>query len=338
MPHRPAPPTSHRRPLLVIAPAGLALLLSLHAGAAQPEDRSTRMDEAERVLPRVSRTERVVVPTRSRVAQPVRPGLTGGADWAEAAGLRAAGLPEGTFLIERPGHLIDAPGGRQVFVPTAEDRVAGEGPMLILPSASLERLMLALTGRGEQPAVRVSGEVFVYHGRSHLLMSSALIGHAEPEPDEAPAPAEPREGADDTPESLLDDPDVRRLLEELEAARPGRQDDRRSDPVLDARESTPSVAPAPDGTPVLRRRGRLVRTGEGAWAFVFDNDLDDPISGEAMIVMPCRLLERMERRALVEADAFQLQVSGRVHTFKGEAYLLPTMMLEVPVSGIVPMQ
>ena len=322
-------------------------------GAGAQTERETRMEEAERVLPNVTRPERVVTPTRSRVPQPVRPGLTEGADWAEAAGMRAAGLPEGTFLIERPGHLVGAPGGRTVFVPTAEDRVAGEGPMLILPTASLERLALGVTGRGERPAVRVSGEVFVYHGRSHLLMTSFLLGHAEPEADDADAQAddaaEPGDAtADDTvaeepadegaPESLLDDPDVRGLLEELEGDRPADRDDRRADPVLEAREAAPGVAPAPDGTPVLRRRGRLVRTGEGAWAFVFDNDLDDPISGEAMIVMPCRLLERMERRALVEADAFELRVSGRVHTFEGQAYLLPTMMLEVPVTGVVPMQ
>jgi hypothetical protein len=98
------------------------------------------------------------------------------------------------------------------------------------------------------------------------------------------------------------------------------------------------VPPVPDGTPVVRRRGRLVRTGEGAWAFVFDNDPDDPLGAESMVVMPCLLLQRMERQALSDGDAHQLTVSGRIHTHQGQAYLLPTMMLRVPVTGVVPMQ
>ncbi len=348
-------PTSRRRLPPAIRASALAVLAC--AGAAGAQDRAERIEAAERVLPRVSATERAVTPTRTRAAEPVRPGLTGGEDWAEAAGLRSPGLPEGSFLIERPGRVVPAPAGRLVFVPDEEGRVAGEGPMLILPTASLGRMELALTNRGEHPAVRVSGEVFVYHGRSHLLVTSYAVGPAEPEPRtpdaDRPAPdatepaeqpaQEPAEEPADEPErpSLLDDPDVRGLLEELEAARPAGPDADRARAVHAERQTAagPTGAPpAPDGTPLLRRRGRMVRTGEGAWAFVFDNDHDDPLAGQALVVLPCRLLERMERQALVSGDAFQLVVSGRVHTHDGQTYLLPTMMQHVPVTGVVPMQ
>lgn len=349
------PATRHAR-----TPWAALLVLCGVASLSIAQDRANTVEEAESVLPRVDRTERVITPTRTRVAQPVRPGLTAGADWAEAAGLRPAGLPEGTFLIEREGRIIDAPAGRKVFVPTG-DRVAGEGPVLILPTASLERLELAATGRGDEPAVRVSGEIFVYHGRSYLLMSSYLMGHAEIQPAAEPvadpdadpaaeAGAEPAsetgdESEPEVPASLRDDPDVRGLLDELEAAAaPGRSDasgEPDAEPAAGAGRTAPPTAGVnlvPDGTPIIRRRGRIVRTGDGAWAFVFDNDLDDPVSGQAMIVMPCLLLQRMERQALVDADAFQLVVSGRIHTHAGQAYVLPTMMLQVPVTGVVPMQ
>ena len=334
---------------IVIACAGIVAGLAPVAAAQDGGGaRSGRMGEAEKVLPRVDREDRVVMPTRSRVAEPVRPGLTGGEDWAEAVGLRAAGLPEGSFLIERPGRLVAGPGGRVIFVPTGEDRVAGERPMLVLPNAALERLEVAVTGRGDEPGVRVSGEVFVYNGRSHLLLSSALLGEAAPEPAPTPEPeptAEPvGEGADDAgaadgPASLRDDPDVRGLLEELAAERPA--DDARSEPVRGGRDggvATGGTAPVPDGTPIVRRRGRMVRTGAGAWAFVFDNDLDDALAAQSMVVLPCRLLERIERRAMTDGDAYQLVVSGRVHTYEGQAYLLPTMVLSVPANGLVPMQ
>lgn len=329
---------------LMVACAGLLAGMGSSAIGQETDggERAGRMAEAEKVLPRVDREDRVVMPTRSRVAEPVRPGLTGGEDWADAVGLRAAGLPEGSFLIERPGRLVSGPGGRVIFVPTGEDRVAGERPMLVLPNAALERLEVAVTGRGDEPGVRLSGEVFVYNGRSHLLMSSAFLGEAVTEPEPVAGQASGDAGAaepDAEPASLRDDPDVKGLLEELEAERPS--DDARVEPVRPARDAgvtTAGTAPVPDGTPIVRRRGRMVRTGEGAWAFVFDNDLDDALAAASMVVLPCRLLERIERRAMIDGDAYQLVVSGRVHTYEGQAYLLPTMVLSVPANGLVPMQ
>lgn len=328
---RAAPNRPFRRPSVAAA----AILAACAGAAAQP-------DSQRPVLPRVDREAEPVMPTRARTPQPVRPGLTGGEEWGEGIALRPTALPEGTFLLERPGRLIDAPRGRKVFVPTAEDVRAGEGPMLVLPSAALERLELALTEAGPEPLVRVSGEIFVYHGRSHLLLTSAQPGHAEPvapsdDPAaEPPADAEPGPADETPPESVLDDPDVRALLEELDAAAPAAPSPGAPPPAPAAPDA--AGPPVADGTPIVRRRGRLVRTGEGAWSFVFDNDTDDALAARPMVVLPCLLLERMERRALTDGDAYELVLSGRVHTHRGEPYLLPTMLLRVPVTGVVPMQ
>ena len=352
-------PTPRSSLFAVRLPAMAVAALLAAAGAARGQegpqtDRPGQIEEAQRVLPRVDRPDRVVMPTRAREAVPPVPGLTGGRDWADEAGLRPAGLPEGSFLIERPGRIIDAPMGRKIFVPTSDEPVAGEGPMLIMPTASLERLEIAL--RGGDRGVRVSGEVFVYHGRSYLLMTSYRMGEgrAEPVPEPAvqpePTPEEAEAAAQAAREteavrdaSLMDDPAVRGLLEELEAARPvgpsGTPEDSPAAADRDLeRVAQAGVTTVPDGTPIVRRRGRLVRTGEGAWAFVFDNDTDDALAAESMLVMPCLLLQRMERQAMLDGDAFELLVSGRVHTHDGTLSLLPTMMLRVPVTGLVPMR
>lgn len=337
------PPDAEKIPVKTALHRSAALWVLLAAGAAmaQPGGSDRPLDDAERVLPRVMREERVVMPTRERAADPVAPGLTGGKDWTDP-GDAPAKLPEGTFVIERPGRVIPAPGGRKVFVPDLDAREPGEGPMLLLPSGTLERLEVTL-GDAMGP-VRISGEVFVYRGRRHLLATSFLMGGA-PEPAAepvapAPPPADPEgagpDGGDDGPASLLDDPDVRGLLDELAEEAPTRPTERPGSAGGASDDAGIGLAPAPDGTPIVRRRGRLVRSGDGAWMFVFDNDMDDRLAARSLVVLPCLLLERIEREAQTRGDSAEMVLSGRVHTHRGVGYLMPTMMLRVQPRDIVP--
>ncbi len=334
------PPDAEKIPVKTVLHRSAALWVLVSAGAAmaQPGGSDRPLDDAERVLPRVMRTERVVMPTRERAADPVAPGLTGGKDWADP-GDAPAKLPEGTFVIERPGRVIPAPGGRKVFVPEIDAREPGEGPMLLLPSGALERLEVTL-GDATGP-VRVSGEVFVYRGRRHLLATSFLMGGV-PEPTAEPVtPAGGTEetGAgegDDEPASLLDDPDVRGLLDELAEEAPPRPAERPGSAGGSTEDAGIGLAPAPDGTPIVRRRGRLVRSGDGAWMFVFDNDTEDRLAARSLVVLPCLLLERIEREAQTRGDSAEMVLSGRVHTHRGVGYLMPTMMLRVTTTDIVP--
>lgn len=343
--------------LALLACAGAAHAQNTPAQNSQDQSPPDRLEEARRLMPRVPEGERPVRPTLAKGVEPVAPGLTRGEGWGEPTGLAPAGLPEGSFLIERPGNIIPGPNGRKIFVPAKEGRVAGEGPMLILPNAALERLEIPM-GKSQDAPFRVSGEVFVYHGRRHLLLSSFLIGAGEAQTDDqtdnaqGEKPAAPSPNAADAadpdktisepaPESTLDDPDVRALLEEL---RDEAGDTPHAEQTEAARVNAPvqagttGVPPAPDGTPVLRRRGRLVRLNDGAWAFVFDNDDTDALAAQAMPVMPCMLLERVERDAMRRGDAAQIVVSGRVYTHDGVAYLLPTMITRPAPTGVVPMQ
>lgn len=49
--------------------------------------------------------------------------------------------------------------------------------------------------------------------------------------------------------------------------------------------------------------------------------------------MICLRGQRMERPEIIDSDAFELASPGWVRAGRRQAYLLPTMMLRVPVTG-----
>ena len=75
---------------------------------------------------------------------------------------------------------------------------------------------------------------------------------------------------------------------------------------------------------MLSRRGRLRRTNAGAWIFVFDADsagLADP----PLVVLPCLLLQRMQRLAGLSTSNASIIISGRIFRYGDQRYLLPTV-------------
>lgn len=102
----------------------------------------------------------------------------------------------------------------------------------------------------------------------------------------------------------------------------------------------PGQEPPPlrrEGEFVVERRGRLVRSTEGAHVlFVFE--ADDRKSPELpMILQACGLLETMENLVQQRGDQVVFKLSGQVHTYRGANYLLPTMMtVEVDQGNVQP--
>lgn len=88
---------------------------------SSPEDE--RREEAERLVPRVPGDVEAFAPSAESVTEPVRPGLTGGADWLSAldsdwADASQTGLlPERTFLNRVRGRLLRGPHGTVIFIP-----------------------------------------------------------------------------------------------------------------------------------------------------------------------------------------------------------------------------
>ncbi|MEM9420266.1 MAG: hypothetical protein AAGA25_14600 [Planctomycetota bacterium] len=98
-----------------------------------------------------------------------------------------------------------------------------------------------------------------------------------------------------------------------------------------------------EGVYLVNRAGRLTRGLGGTVGgeasnimFAFEADGDDPEAAEApMLVMPCKLLELMEDQVVEFGDEIVFVISGRVYTYRGANYLMPsTMRLEYDTGNL----
>jgi hypothetical protein len=392
MPTRPL--TASLRPVLVVlALAGGAGPVWAQAGPDDPqkprgpvsetvrdaeEASGEAIDAAEVILPGGAGgvPERGVTPPPS--ATPPRPGLTAGLPLDPAlqdAGLSvppARLLPERAFLNRRTGMVIRGPNETWVFVPARDERTPGEGPMVLAPCRTLERLVSSIAPSEKAPRFVLSGEVLMYDGRNHLLPTNFAKGPAEPhDPEEVEKELEeqagkaprPLDATPEIPDELADDPEVAAIIADLDARR-SRNAATPSDPEARLRQLDRNRPDAragaggkgggglvPEGDYLVQRRARLVRASDGRWAVAFDNDTEG--AGESgrpttaagrtipdvpMVLIPCSLLARMEITAERYGDNQPVTVSGRVFAYENENFLLPTMFVAERKSEVTPMQ
>ena len=228
-------------------------------------------------------------------------GAAGGQPAAgEAASPARVGPPlqEGSYLLEIKGTLRREPGGGWHFRVAADDpdRVSAQLQLLPCPLlATMERL--AESQPQQEILFDLTAQVFSYRGRTYLLPTHAprLVGAAP--------------GLDEEMDSGGGAETAEEILRELEQA---------VGPIVRSPAAGLDEAEPLDAF-VLWRRGWMVRAAGGAWSFVYEADatgLADP----PVILLPCRLLERMARRAA----RGPMLVSGRVFPYHGRNYLLPT--------------
>ena len=345
-------------------PLSIAALLFASQSASAlsaPDDQSPGSPEHVRqalaILPRVGTNQIAVMPTLPAVSLAVQPGLTAGEDWLKVLHetledtSEPSRLAEGAFVLARPGKLIPGPNAMLIFVPDKATQQPGEGPVLLMPCQTLEQLETEWTGQ----SVEVSGEIFTYHNRNQLLISAYRIGSSEPaespsaDPQSSESPSPDIAPSDaDTPTSIEDDPAVRDLLDELSfntgpadtASSPTRQVTDPSPSIRSRSQVTTSSTTIgiDEGTLIMRRPSRMIRNSSGAWTIVFDHDNPSSIDAIDLIVQPCRMLMGIERVAMDEGDAGQLLVSGRVYTYKGDHYILPTLMQRIRPQGLSTIQ
>lgn len=80
-----------------------------------------------------------------------------------------------------------------------------------------------------------------------------------------------------------------------------------------------------EGEFLVNRRGRLIRSDAGEQMFVFEADSQDAPE-PPMILQPCRRLQDMEDIVQQRGESVVFIVSGQVHVYRGQNFLLPTMM------------
>jgi hypothetical protein len=222
--------------------------------------------------------------------------------------------------------------------------IARDVELMMLPNRRLEdmELVLSTAKTGEVITFEVTGEVFAYGSRNYLLASTAprlVTRRATPapappatepvaptsdptgEPTTQPDPASASEMSDDSIESIM------RQLDDAAGPIPRATTSGRDDALTDDATASEDGATAitEDGALVINRRGHVHRDASGGWRFVFDADAhgqDDP----AVMLMPCLMLERIERHANALGRNAPLLMSGHVYRYRGQRYMLPTMM------------
>ncbi len=308
------------------------------------------IDQSQDHLPTMGTNQTPIEPTATETSTPHQTGLTEGQDWMQVVNntigsvTKPSALAEGSFVLARSGRLVPAPNDRVIFVPAPDQRLPGEGPVLLLPCATLENLENVWAN---QP-VTVSGEILTYHGRNQLLISDFSLGFAFQEfTSPVKLNSQPEIDPDTVPE-LDEDPDVMDLLNELNKENktdPASQFESQRTIQSNARESDrlqtapPELGPGlREGKLLVRRPARLDRAADGSWMAIFDNDDQSSPGGIDLTILPCSLLMTMERQAIQFGDTARFIVSGRIYIHNGRGYLLPTFYQRLRTSDIKPWQ
>lgn len=302
-----------------------ALLLALAAGIAQaqPDEDPVIRDESVTDISESLRTTgqkpEGLTPERSPVIVPVRPHAE-----IDVGPQRGRLLPEGSFIVQLEGRVLQAAIGAWVFEPTQLVDNAAVRPMVILPSQTLSRLVQLLGQDAQNNLVSLTGEVLLYRGRNYLIVSAITT---RPHEDAAPGPAPEAAGAEteDEPEPeprVPLSPAVEELLRDLESARHA---DRTIMQPTTAQAGT-GRAPVPEGRTFMRRRARLVYLAAGEIALAFDNDPDQVID-VPLVVLPCTQLQRMEQIIESRGDSLTVRVSGQSYAYNGRSYILPSSLV-----------
>ena len=273
----------------------------------------------------------------------------------DLVGYRLPLLREGSVISRVVGDLtLDPDEKHWIFRPIQPESGNLRREFVLLPSLALEDMLRTRRLAPSPVEFEVTGRVFIYKGRNHLLVELAPpIVRFDTRPSEKPTPAANLETSPNgaskfappadaptrpaiapdlsTPIDRDGDATVRDIERRLEQ-RVGRTPLGRAsaEDNLSANSGTaPRDAADADrkmlepGTRLVLRHGRLHRDPQaGSWRFV-----PEQVTGKgdrSLQILPCLLLERLERLAR-EGDASpNILLSGTVIVYEGNPYLLPT--------------
>jgi len=258
---------------------------------------------------------------------------------------RSATLMEGSAVSRVSGTLVRVK-DQYFFVPESGQRVEANGPaipgMILMPNQRLEQMAAGLISRGDRAAGTLTGQVFNYRGRTHVMVMqfSFAVSEEVTKPEEMTpvetkpdtTNAKPQDAKDAAPakDAAAKEDDVAAIVRDLQAATERPRALARPDQQLlnDLPKRRGEEAEAPvlvsERTVLVRKRGRLVRlaSAEGRFAFAFDNDPDSP-APQPMLLQPCAMLQAIEDVAGEQGDGLTFELTGRVTRFGERNFVLP---------------
>ncbi len=265
---------------------------------------------------------------------------------------------EGTFFSAREGEVLRISTGDVVFLPSqvetpGQPESPPEPPMVLMQSGGLTEIERAMAVEGFSGKVRLSGQVFVYRGNVYLLpLAYAEVQPPAPEADTPSTASTEEPGAEvekaerptvPTTSIAGNDPRVEDLIKDLETQR-SQPRGLTPPPAMEPDQPAPAPAavdaqPLAEGTTIVMKRARLVRLDAegGRIALAFDNDLNSP-ARPPLIVLPCNQLLRLEGLSASRGDSLALKFNGRVFSYRGKGYVLPTFVQALLPGDVVPMQ
>ena len=298
-----------------------------------------------------------VTPSTLPIVQQVVPNLAVQPDPVALADGSAARIepgtlrPEGTFLVGWTGEIVRMRTGGLAFLPVTEaGSLLPEPAMALLPSTTYSRIETLLGDDTRGLWLSLTGEVLVYQDRNWLMPTLFAGAGAPPPVTDAPAQPEDPAAATDEPVEGSTQPEapgtgdrVEDLIRQLEAQREERRGiDTTFAPPTDptAEEGAAPSGPAIEGRMLLNQRGRMVRNIDGGWVVAIDNDgaTDADRLPHRLRLLPCKLVETMERKAEKEGESWSFEVSGHLYRHGETVYLLPRMYVSQPGDHIKALQ
>ena len=242
-------------------------------------------------------------------------------------------LREGTFLKQVPGtiHFDSGTGFWRFHNDVAEGSQSTRYGRTfgLLPSSALADAVSRIESAKESPRFEISARVTVYRGMNYLL-PTLLTGISDLSLDDQaeviPAGEPLTSGSEPSksPRNTLDDADdTADRLEERLRSRLGSLPVS-SETASPERTSTGTGTMMSEGDRIQNRRCSILRDQRsGTWRILFASegvDQRDP----TMEILPCLLLEKLQRRAAQSDLPESILLSGEITRFQGRNYLLPT--------------
>ncbi len=180
----------------------------------------------------------------------------------------------------------------------------------LLPNSTLEIMARSSTGPNKNTLFVVYGNVTVFKNENYLLPKTAARSNVAPTKADAPSTSPPTIGSDASTEDVVAQMNKQKPTEEIVTGNTTGNVER---------STITSRSVIPEGSPIVNRPGRLVRSGNW-WTFVTEADHPDHAE-PAFRVLPGRPLETMAEATERDPTGLVYVVSGELTSFQGENYL-----------------